>query len=75
MAVLLLDNCEGYYECDETSGARIDETVNGLDFAETGFVGSVTGKTGLAIDGTGSTSNFLDRASTSKFQFPDKVFR
>lgn len=74
MGVFLLDDLVTYYKCDETSGNRIDAHTNGLDMAQTGFVGSVAGKVNLALAGTGNSSNYLDRASTPLLLPGDTAF-
>ncbi len=71
MGVFFLDGLVVYYKCNETGGNRLDESVNGLDMIVTGSVGSSTGKLGLGIDGTGSSSNFLDRPTNPAFLFGD----
>lgn len=70
----LLDGLVLYYKCDETSGLRADAHSGGLDMAITGTVGSAAGKIGLGVDGTGSSSNFLDRVSTAALLFGDGPF-
>lgn len=69
----LLDGLEAYWSCDEGSGNRVDSHTNGLDFIETGGVGSAAGKINLAVDGTGNPVNILDQPSTARLLFGDEA--
>ena len=69
----LLDGLEAYWKCDQTSGNRVDSHINGLDFIQTGFVGSIAGKLNLAVDGTGNILNILDQPSTPNLLFGDEA--
>ena len=69
----LLDSLEAYWKCDETSGNRVDSHTNGLDFIQTGFVGSVAGKLNSAVDGTGVAANSLDQPSTANLLFGNEA--
>lgn len=72
--VLLLDSLKFYYNCDETSGTRVDSGPNGLDVPQIGTVTSVTGKRGLGVNGIGNTSNYLEAVHNDLFRIGDNPF-
>lgn len=64
----LLDNLQGYWKMEETSGTRYDETANNNDLADNNTVLYGTGKIGNAADFESTNSEFLsidDNASLS----------
>lgn len=72
--VLLLNGLKYYYRADEASGTRFDEGPNGLDVAQVGNVGNVSGVRLLGINGTGNNSNYLEAAHNDLFRVGDNPF-
>lgn len=59
----LLTGLEAYYKLDETSGNRVDVSVNGRDMTDNNTVGATTGKVNGAAAFLTANSEYLSRAS------------
>lgn len=63
----LTTNLVAYYKLDEASGASATDEVSGLNLTNNGTVGTGTGVINSARTSSGSSTNFLSRASNAAF--------
>lgn len=70
----LLDNLEGYWRLEESSGTRYDQSKNGNHMTANNSPGQTVGKVGNCATLTSASSQFMSAPSNSSIQVGDIPF-